>query len=265
MDSCNLERIDGIDRFYIPINFWDTMACKMFWISAALSIVVIYSGTVPVPNLKQVLSILFLLSVAFQLFISLYLRLYLIPIAEGKRRKQLLSDSFGIPLTPEQTQKYYNNYLAPSIKRLGANILENTFFAKAVCGQMATKARLKVGLYLAVWLIVVFYQGTPLDLKIWVTQTVFCGDIIFGFISIELLRHKNEDLYNELYQQFLHKIDFNNNAAIACIMDAFASYESAKAVASLQQSSKIFNQLNHQLTEEWDEIRAKLGIDGIGQ
>lgn len=201
---------------------------------------------------------LFSLIVILHLVLSLYNRFHLVPEAEAKRRKQLLSDSFDIPLTPEQTKAYYNNPLAPSIQRLGANILENTFFAKSVCGKMAVRERFKVLLYFSAWLLAAFWRNTPLGLLIVVTQTVFSGEIIARLISVEVLRHRNEDLYEELYHEFLHKIDFQSGTGTACILDAFAAYEAAKASAAIKQSTKIFKELNPILTAEWDSICNRL-------
>ena len=144
MNSIEEERIDEIDRYYKPIEKFDSWNSKVFWISASLSIVVLYTELIPWAHFKDISSLLFTLSVVLNLALTLYLRFNLIPIAEKKRRQQLLSNSFDIPLTPEETKKYYNNLLAPSVKRLGANILENSFYAKDVCGRMAFRERIKV-------------------------------------------------------------------------------------------------------------------------
>lgn len=255
------ERIDEIDRYYKPIERLNLWTFRVFWISAALSVIVLYAGFVPWIHAKSMATILFVFSVVLHLALTLYLRFNLIPNAEEKRRKQLLSDSFGIPLTPEQTQKYYNNPLVPSIKRLGANILENSFYAKAICGRMAVHERIRILGYLSLWLIAIFWRDTPIDFLVILTQTVFSGELIGRLISLELLRHRNENLFEELYREFLNQIDFNSPSGTACILDAFASYESAKASATLKQSTKIFSEMNPQLIEEWDSIRYKLGID----
>lgn len=208
----------------------------------------------------KISQLLFAVCVAVHLMLSLSTKLYLIPRVEGKRRKQLLSNSFNVPLTPEQTRIYYNNPLAPSIHRLGANILENSFFAKAVCGEMATRGRVKIAIYFCLWLVVVFIRSTPVGILVIVTQIVFSGELIAKQASIEMLRHRNENLYSELYQQFLHKVDFQSAAGTACILDAFATYEAAKAAAAIKQSSSIFHDLNTKLSKEWDDICCNLGI-----
>ncbi len=253
-----MERVDGLERYYKPIESAEKYASALFWASAVLSVVVLYSQSIPWESFRDATTILFTISVVLHLILTLFVKFHLVPIAEGKRRKQLLSNAFGVPLIPEQTQAYYNNPLGPSIQKLGANILENSFFAKAVCGKMVVRERVKVLTYFTLWLFAIYWRTTPLDLLIIITQTVFSGEIITRLICLEMLRYRNEDLYEELYNEFLHKIDFQSPAGISCILDAFASYEAAKAAASLKQSTRVFDDLNPSLTEEWNEICIKL-------
>lgn len=261
MAESEIERIDGLERYYRPIEHCETWTTGLFWVSAVLSVVVLYSQWIPWDAVRDIPTVLFSVSVILHLALSLYNRFHLVPEAEAKRRKQLLSDSFDIPLTPEQTQAYYNNPLAPSIQRLGANVLENSFLAKYVCGKMAVRQRAKVLIYFTAWFLAAFWRNTPLGLLIVVTQTVFSGEIIARLVSLEVLRHRNEDLYEELYHEFLHKIDFQSATGTACVLDAFAAYEATKAAAALKQSTKIFNELNPSLTREWASICDRLGMN----
>jgi hypothetical protein len=261
MAESETKRIDGLERYYRPIERCETWRTRLFWVSAVLSVVVLYSQWIPWDAVRDVPTVLFSASVILHIVLSLYNRFHLIPEAEAKRRKQLLSDSFDIPLTPEQTQAYYNNPLAPSIQRLGANVLENSFFAKSVCRKMAVRERVKVLIYFTVWFLAAFWRNTPLGLLIVVTQTVFSEEIIARLVSLEVLRHRNEYLYEELYHEFLHKIDFQSATGTACILDAFAAYEAAKAAAALKQSTKIFNELSPGLTREWASICDRLGMN----
>lgn len=264
MINISEERVDGLERYYRPIERFEKWTAVLFWASALFSIAVLYSQFIPWNDqwkaVHDIPTILFSTSVLLHLVLSLYIRFHLIPQAEGKRRKQLLSNSFGVPLTPEQTNAYYNNPLVPSIRRLGANVLENTFFAKAVCGRMAVQERAKVLLYFTIWILVAFWRSTPLGLLVVVTQTVFSGEIIAKLVSLEMLRHRNEDLFEELYHEFLHKVDFQSPTGTACILDAFATYEASKSAAALKQSTSVFNELNPTLTREWGDICERLGI-----
>ena len=173
------------------------------------------------------------------------------------------TNSFDVPLTPEQTQAYYNNPLAPSIRRLRCKCLGELLFREGSLwedGGPGTERRAKVLVYFIVWILAALWRGTPLEILVVVTQTVFSGEILARLVSIEVLRHRNEDLFEELYHEFLHKVDFRSSTGTACILDAFATYEAAKASAAFKQSTRIFMALNPNLTRQWKEITEQLGM-----
>jgi hypothetical protein len=103
MSESQTNRIDGLERYYKPIERCETWTTLLFWVAAVLSVAVLYSQWIPSDTLRGVPTVLFSLIVILHLVLSLYNRFHLVPEAEAKRRKQLLSDSFDIPLTPEQT------------------------------------------------------------------------------------------------------------------------------------------------------------------
>ena len=215
MYSEEKERIDEIEQYYKPIERLEKWNNNLFWVSSFLSIVVLYIDKVPLSNIKIITTVIFIVCVVSGLVFSLYLRFNLIPKAEEKRRKQLLSNSFGIPLTHEQTQKYYNNQITPSIKKLGANILENSFFAKEICSRMAIRERIKIICYITIWILAAIWRDTPIDLLLVITQIIFSGEILGRFISLELLRYRNEHLFEELYRRGTTVIFATHDSALA--------------------------------------------------
>lgn len=258
-------RIDELDKYYKSIDQLDKVDSYIFWFSAILSVVVLYESKIPWPNLQDIPSALFVALVIAHLMISLYLRFYLMPLAEKMRRKQLLSDSFGVHLVTEKAQNYYNNQLAPSIARLGANVLENSLFAKTICAHMATRERVRVLLYFTVWILAVVWRSTDLGLVVIITQTLFSSEIIEKWVRLELLRHNNESIYDELYKNFFHKINLESPNGIATIIDAFSLYEATKAMAGIKQSTSVFWSVNDELSVEWKRIREQLEMDLIAE
>ncbi len=254
------ERIDELERYYKPIEQIDDINVWLFWASAILSIVVLFDGLTPWQALHDVLGISFVLLVILHLLLSLYVRYHLLPIAERKRRRQLLSDSFAVPLITEITQKYYNNEISPSVTRLGASILENTLFSKTITSKMAARERTKILIYFLVWALALFWRTTNLGLLVVITQTIFSTEIVEGWIRIEVLRNEAEKFYEELYNKFLHKVDLISSDGIASILDLFASYEATKSMTAIRQLRSIFMSINPELSQEWDITRERLGI-----
>ena len=107
----------------------------------------------------------------------------------------------------------------------------------------------------------ILYRDTGLGLLLILTQILFSGDILIRWLKIEVLRARNESIYEKLYSLFLNKVESEDRKHIGSILDAFASYEAAKSSASIKQSTKIFNKINQKLTREWNGIRDRLGIE----
>lgn len=255
------ERIDEVENFYKPIETCSTWAFILFWISAALSLAALHADIVKIDGLSPTLNILFLISAVLHSVLTHFNGFYLIPRAESIRRKQLISNSLDIPLTSEHTHLYYNNEVAPSFIRLGINVFENSFFAKNICNEMAKRERIKVLLYFCIWFFALLYRETDLGFLLILTQLLFSGDILIRWLKIELLRVKNESIYEKLYLLFLTQSDREDINIIGGILDAFASYEAAKSAASVKQSTIIFNRMNEKLTSDWDVVKNRLGIE----
>lgn len=259
-DNSNNKRIDGLEPYYKPVGELDDWISRTFWLSAVLSVVVLFEDQIPWTALRGAPELLFLLAVLTQLIFSLYLRFYIFPKAELKRRRQLVSDSLGVALIPEKTQMYYNNELAPSMARLGANVLENSFFAKAISNRMVNRERVITFSYFLIWILAVSWRRTDLGLVVIITQTLFSSEVIEKWLRLEFLCQKNENYYDQLYDTFLHKVDFNSPSVIASIIDTFASYEVTKGMAGVRLSESIFTSMNPKLSVEWDDIRNQLGF-----
>ena len=223
-----------------------------------MSLLNLHLGTLP--QLAEYVPVVFIVLVICYAAASNINSLVLIPSAEKHRRKQLLSDGLGVPLTHEQTRQYYNNGLRPSIERLGANIMENAHFGTNVAGRMLLAERTKVGIYLLLWIFALVSRSTDLGWVLVLTQLVFSGEIVFKWIRMELFCLRTKRVFESMYTLFLSAKKSKAAPNHADILDEFADYETAKASASLNHSQRIFQKLNADLSLEWDRIRATIGM-----
>lgn len=251
-------RVDEVSKYYAPIARMGKATSALFWVIAALSLFMPYAETFLAPLNHAVLRSILLVLVIVYFSFSQVSRLYLVPKAERLRRKQLLSDAFGIRLTHDRTSLYYNNAYSPSVERLGASTMENALFSKEIADKMLFRKRWVIGFYLAVWLLSFTLRHNNLALITWITQLVFSGEIIAGWLKLECLRIRHERTYEQLHAHFLHGIGGDQPRAIANVLDAFVAYESAKADAGMLLSSKIFEELNPELTRRWNQIMQDL-------
>lgn len=253
------ERFDSLDKYYSKISQLDKLNTILFWINATLSIAVFFLGNYFM--LKGTMLIIFIIATSFYFVLDNYLSIFLIPSVEEKRRLHLLTNSFDVPLDNEKTNKYYNNSLKPSLLKLGANVLENSLFAKRVTQEMAKVERIKIILFTFVWLIALLLRTTDLELISIIAQTLFASTIIPAWLKLEVLSIKNIEIYNCLYDIFLFHSQTDEQKIAARLLDCFVKYESAKAYSGVKQSSKIFHRINPEVTEEWEQIKKNLGIE----
>lgn len=255
----NQNRIDEVSIYYDNAKQLEVFIKVLFWLSVGFSVAMIFLDTFRI-EFQDRLRVTFMMVVITYFIGNLFLTLYFIPLAERKRRKQLLSDAFGTPLTQEITAQYYNNKFEPGIIKLGANVMENALFSKEVAQKMLVHVRSINSIYLLLWLFFVLARETDLELVLWITQLVFSSAMIFRWISLEMLRYRHDQTYELLYNTYLARNE-DSKKFIPTILDAYASYEAAKAAAAVVLSSKIFKKINPELTLKWNQIRSTLRMD----
>lgn len=249
-------------NYYDAIERVDKISDWLFYLSAVFSCVSLFAKQSETPNIYTAVQTSFALSVVALFAIGLISRLYLIPRAEDKRRQDFFASACGISLNHQKTEGYYNNDFAPSRKRMAAQLLENSHFSKAITLCMARTERVKVGIYLVCWFLVlaVVLQFRELDLS-WVviaSQTVFSEQIFSKWLKLEWLRMRVESTYDDLYRLF--RANPTDQEFDAMTMDSLGKYEAAKSTAGITFPSAIFERMNGALSTEWEQIKADLGI-----
>lgn len=258
------DRIDSLDRHYKPINNFDLLSRVLFWINVVLTVAVYFLDNYDWA--KSVLTGLVIITTLLYFAVDNYLGISLIPSVEEKRRTHTLTNSFGVPLDTERTNKYYNNTLEPSLLKLGANIFESSLFASRVTSEMAKQERWKMLLLTLVWVVSLMIRNTDIEFISIIAQTLFASTLLSAYLKLEVLRKKNEDIYKCLYNIFLQRGQggTNEESISARIIDCFVQYESAKAYSGVKQSSKIFSKIKPEVDEEWEQIKHNLKIEERG-
>lgn len=260
MTNASTTRIDEVSQYYAPAEKLGTISIILFWLNAVLSFTMPYSGSIFGKELSSFLQASFLVLVLIYFSSSQISSLYLIPRAELMRRKQLLSNSFGIPFSQDHTSLYYNNSFSPSVQRLGASTMENALFSKEIVSRMLVRKRVVIFGYLLTWLFAVALRHNNLELLTWITQLIFSGEILAEWLKLEILRLRHDRIYDELYSHFFYKLGKDSPAAIANLLNAFVSYEAAKSNAGILLSTKDFQKLNPILSDKWKSICQELDM-----
>lgn len=254
-----MSRFDPIRKsYYDSVEMADKASDWLFYVGALLSFAALFVEREKYPEgYNAVLIGLGVLVLAF--FINgLALRVYLIPRAEDKRRQDFFSNACGINLTHQKTDGYYNNNFIDPIKRMAAQVLENSHFSKTIALQMVKTERVKISIYAILWLVCLLYRRNDLGVVLVASQAVFSEQVLAKWIRLEWLRMRFEKTYEDVYTLFQSQPPMEEFNAMA--LTAISMYETAKANAAITLPSKIFDKLNPSLSKEWDTIKVALKI-----
>ncbi|MCR4304813.1 MAG: hypothetical protein NUV63_11430 [Gallionella sp.] len=254
-------KIDPIrKRYYRPLELAENLSDWLFYIVAVLSILALVVNQTNSPKMYDLVQGAFVVGVLALFSIGLGVRLYWTPRADDKRRQDLLSNSFSVAITHEQTVGYYNNTQTNPLKRLCVSLLENSFFSKNVTLAMAHDERIKIALYALIWVIALLNRSTDLALIVSIAQAIFSEQIISRWIRLEWLRMRFERVYENLYRLVQTTSDFDKDEFRVRVIEAYGEYETGKGYGGVTLSAKVFEQLNSTLSSEWDQIRQMLKV-----
>lgn len=256
-----MAKVDTVgEKYYKPMELANQTGDLLFWAVSTLSIAALFVDKTSCPLAADVVQITFIVFVVLLFVQGQVQRLYFVPRAEDNRRRQLLSDSFGVALSHEKTVGYYNNDQTNPIKRLAASVMESAFFTSEVSRRMLFEQRVKTIGYAAIYLIATLYRFTDLELLAVAAQALFGGEIVARWLRMEWLCSRSERVFDNLNRLFTRRPAFTQTAAQSEALDLFAFYETTKSTAAIVLSSKLFHRLNPQLTQDWEQIRSRLGI-----
>jgi hypothetical protein len=245
-------------KYYSPVETAEKYSDGLFYLAILLSFSAIFVEKSKHPKMYGVVHLLFIIVVIVFFTIGQALRLYLVPRAEDKRRQDFLSNAYGVPLSYDLTEGYYNSNLSNSVERIAAQVLENAFFSKSIVIEMVKTTRIYTASYLILWFIVALWRSTDLAILAVIAQTVFSEQLVSRWLRLEWLRSRFEKIYDDLYILFQSKS--KNNTFDARVLESFGKYETTKANGGITLSSKIFDRLNLNLSQEWEKIKGVLGI-----
>lgn len=244
-------------EFFAPIEQCEVASDWLFYIGAALSVGALFVDQ----NQKVVydsVSALFAISVIAGFVIGLVLRLYLLPRAEDRRRRDFFANAHGVNLASDTTSGYYNNDQTDALRRTAAQLLEDSLFTKSISRRMVKKERIRSGAYTLVWLACVVSRRTDMGLVLVASQAVFGEQILAKWLRLEWLRMRSEEVYDSIYGSLAQKSPKSTFAAK--VNEALAKYETSKASAAITLSSKVFEKLNPELSLKWEKMRKTLGV-----
>lgn len=256
-----MPKVDTVgDNYYRPLEKSEVIGAGLFWMVSILSIAALFLDKSAYPLAYDILQIVFIVSVVLFFFQGQIQKLYLFPRAEDKRRQELLSNSYNVVLTHEETVDYYNNDQTNPLKRLAASIMESAFFTREIVRMMLVGQRTKTVGYLLIYVVAVLNRSTNLEVLAIAAQAVFSEEIIARWFRMEWLRIRSEQVFDNLNRLFTGRQDFSRPTAQSQAIDLFSFYETTKSTAAILLSSRLFHKHNARLSDEWEKMRGRLGL-----
>jgi len=179
--------------------------------------------------------------------------------AEATRRKESISNGFGIKFHEFKTDGYYNNDASPSVIKYAENIFESTFFSKNIAKKMLIPESIKFLLVLILFIISCMTISDK-ETLLTISQTIFSSYFIINSIELYFYYCKLDNLYEQFYNEFVTIGNIDDRQTIVLLKCAI-EYEAIKAYYKVRLSEKIFKANNAIWSSEWETLSHKFNSD----
>lgn len=248
-------------KYYAPLERAEKWNTLLFYGAAALSLLVLFIPK-DVVFWHAAANIGFLISSIGVFALNTSISLYFASRAEAERRKDLLGDGLGVPLTYERTTEYYNNEETEPFRRLGVDVLENTFHSRDTARIMCGQERVKVAIYTMGWLTAVLIRTASFDLIAVLSQVIFSEQLLLRWIKLEWLRSQCERIHDALLIVLRGQTQIP--LLTSQVIEQLLAYETAKGRAGIVLSKEIFDRRNDAVSRDWQKEKATLAAATTG-
>lgn len=245
-------RIDPLEDHYHSVERSEELIEAVDWVSLLCFLLYASLHTFHAPGeviAKWCFVILACCAIAFRIDSDLRARYQ----ADCKRRRLLVSDSFGVPVIALQQKGYYTSDLSHSWRRLADSLAENTFFHPRLLQAELRRAYAFSAIALVILLLSIRFA--PVEYVELFGLLIFFGES--GVVRVLRIRWAvgRFNLLHEEVCSALRRIgsgDVSADLFQASIILCLADYEVIKAKLRIRPRRRFFEQMNPTLTKEWD-------------
>ena len=256
-----MKRIDPLGpEFYRPLAKAEALTDGAFYLAGVMSIAILMINRASQPKLYDAIQASFIVVVIFFFASGQLIRTYFATRAHTNRVADFVSNAFSVALISSPSIGYYNTMGADPYCRMGSALLENTLFTKTIVTSMLRLERFRIAIYSLVWLWAALYRATDLGIVALAAQVLLSEQFFSRWLRMEWLRSRVERVYEDTYRLFQSTEDASNKEFRALVIEGVVRYETSKAQAGISLSSRKFQKLNHDLSEQWKKISTQLGI-----
>jgi len=179
--------------------------------------------------------------------------------AEKVRRKDFMDNSFRTKYIHDSSVEYYDNDdIDYGIQKSLANLFENIFYSYNVSKAMYRRY-LPLNLLFLIGIIILSVYGlSHYQFAIPILQIFLSRYFLLNILNVYRFNNKVENIFDELKNL---SSDFGNNRKLEKseieFIKTLIDYEVLIAESNVRLSTKVFNELNPQLTKEWAALKEK--------
>lgn len=244
-------RKDEIQELYDKSNKISNFVNILYFLTTSISFTLLFDF-----KFKDIFIIFSIISTLGYVALSNLNDIYFRNLAETERRKSLLKESFNVNTTIKETNKYYNNNEEPSIKKLGLNCYESSFFTKKVVDKMMLSNTIKISVLTIIYIILMI-KLINMELLLVITQTLFSAEVLFYFIKLCYYKFQLDKICREFQDIFFIR-GLSEHDANVLLLNTTMDYECLKSFCKIATSSKIFLKYNKDWSEEWLDLLKKI-------
>lgn len=241
------------------VSLVDKISNSILWSSVVASIAIIIISYSKIEQTTENILTTVLNSIicffAVSYFLSDIISNYLFQKAEAKRRDDFFDNSLNTSHSEENSNEYFtNDNITPSIKKMGVNCFENSFFTKSISAKMLKPMIINS---IVVFLLFLILAITNNHLFVTALQIALPYTKIQQTIRLFVFHNRIENICKRFRQIFT---THNKKNITKSILHNVSSYETTLSWACIKLDSKLFDKMNDELSEKWNKIKTKCNI-----
>lgn len=207
------------------------------------------------PNISLWLSRLLAL-ITFAFFILEIIRSQTFHRAELQRKNDFMDNSLKTKLADANSNEYYtNDDISNGIYKMGVNCFENSFFTKNISSKMLTKQiTYTIGIWVVLWSVIL---TAPNNVFVEVVLLALPFSVANDLRKLYRLNQNVEMVFTNFKKIFSTT---KKSKRGSLIIDNVISYEKSISYSSIPLNSKIFKELNDELSVKWNKIKKQHDI-----
>lgn len=183
---------------------------------------------------------------------------------EEVRRKGFFDNSFQTRFNEVSSEQYYDtDEVSYGVYKMAVNLFENSLYTREIVGKMKKKVGIINLVFFAIVVAFALYGIARANFAIPIVQLFLSKECILNWYDINVYYNRVDNIFEELkhlFDQRLRNTKESIEANTAEIIKLYVEYETNIADEKILLDSKIYNEVNDRLMQEWEDMKIRYEI-----